>query len=103
VENCFKHGTSQVLEQPWISLSIVVEEDWLKMKLVNGKVDEPAAPSSGIGLLNVQKRLQLLYPQKHELIINNEEDVFIVNLKINLEKTGVTITAPVITATNAYA
>ena len=88
LENCFKHGTSQMLEQPWISLRITVEEDWLKMKLVNGKLATDPLPSSGIGLANVQKRLSLLYPERHELLVNNEDEVFIVNLKLLLDKTG---------------
>jgi sensor histidine kinase YesM len=92
VENSFKHGTSNVLEQPWISLTISVENNWLKMKLLNGKEDSAGASSAGIGLANVRKRLELLYPNKHELVINNEEEVFIVNLKLLLEKN---IAAPV--------
>ncbi|MDQ3277706.1 MAG: histidine kinase [Bacteroidota bacterium] len=87
VENSFKHGTSHVLEQPWISLRITVEEDWLRMKLVNGKIETDPSPASGIGLANVQKRLDLLYPGQHELVVNNEPEVFIVNLRLLLEKT----------------
>ncbi len=88
VENCFKHGTSHVLEQPWINLQIDIDNNQMQMKLINGKVGEPvsASPHTGIGIKNVQKRLSLLYPGKHELTITNEEDVFIVNLKIELEK-----------------
>lgn len=88
VENCFKHGLSNMIEQPWVSLRMNIESDSLIMKLVNGKPrnfkDEKA--TSGIGLLNVQKRLELLYPEKHFLKITDEEDVFIVDLKIELEK-----------------
>ena len=35
-----------------------------------------------IGLNNVRKRLQLAYPQKHELRIDDEEEMFSVNLKL---------------------
>ena len=89
VENCFKHGTSTMLEQPWMSLSVAIEDDWLKVKLLNGKMEETAPPHSGIGLQNARRRLQLLYPNRHELVINNEADVFIVNLKLQLEKSTV--------------
>lgn len=89
IENCFKHGTSQILEQPWISLKITLEGQQLRMKLLNGKsTQQPPSGSngtSGIGIRNVEKRLALLYPGKHELIITNDEDVFIVNLKVELE------------------
>ncbi len=96
VENCFKHGLSHMVEQPWISLRISLENNFMVMKLVNGKASEYKAPevSSGIGLRNVRKRLELLYPQKHLLRITNEDDVYIVDLKIELEKRSVT-TEPV--------
>jgi hypothetical protein len=87
VENCFKHGTSGMLEQPWIRLLIETEGNKMKMTLMNAKF--PGAtkkePASGIGISNVKKRLALLYPDKHQLIITEEEDVYIVNLSIELE------------------
>jgi len=88
IENSFKHGASTMLEQPWISLHIALNGKEMQMKLLNGKFNEDNKPDqpSGIGIQNVQKRLNLLYPGKHELVITNEEDVFIVNLKIELEQ-----------------
>ncbi len=87
VENCFKHGTSHVLEQPWINLEISIRDNQMQMKLINGKVKKVLndSPHKGIGILNVEKRLSLLYPGKHELVITQEEEVFIVRLKIELE------------------
>jgi LytS/YehU family sensor histidine kinase len=85
VENCFKHGTSHVLDQPWIHLQISIAENQMQMKLLNGKALKiQEQRSTGIGLKNVQKRLALLYPGKHELSITNEAEVFIVNLKLEL-------------------
>jgi hypothetical protein len=91
VENCFKHGLSNMVEQPWISLRITLESDSLVMKLVNGKAAgyKNEHRTSGIGLENVLKRLELLYPQKHSFKITDEEDVFIVDLKIELEKKNI--------------
>jgi len=88
IENCFKHGASTMLEQPWISLQVTLNEKQLHMKLLNGKTNEEnkAIVPSGIGIQNVQKRLALIYPGKHELSVTNEEDVFIVNLKLELER-----------------
>jgi sensor histidine kinase YesM len=85
VENCFKHGASTMLEHPWVSLHISINENILHMKLLNGKMDGTKIHSTGIGLKNVQERLRLLYPGKHELQIMNEPDVFIVNLKTELQ------------------
>ena len=88
VENCFKHGTSNVLEEPWMNLQVTLEQNTMQMKLVNGKTNQndslPGRP--GIGIINVQKRLELLYPGKHQLAITNDADVFVVNLKIELER-----------------
>lgn len=86
IENCFKHGTSQMLEQPWVTLQLVIEEDWMKMKLVNGKAPGISTAAGGIGIANVVKRLEYMYPGKHQLVINNEEDVYIVNLRLQLER-----------------
>lgn len=89
VENCFKHGASNLPEDAWISLSITLEGNRMKMKLVNSKpVEEKIPPNnkSGIGIANVHARLDLLYAGKYELTITNEPDLFIVNLSLELIK-----------------
>jgi LytS/YehU family sensor histidine kinase len=88
IENCFKHGTSNMLEQAWIRLVIDLDGNNLKMTLLNARVPvkDENKPVSGIGISNVRKRLGLIYPGKHELIIREEEDVFIVKLMVELEK-----------------
>jgi LytS/YehU family sensor histidine kinase len=86
VENCFKHGTSNMLEQPWLNLQIHLKENIMEMRLMNGKAKEKTLqPNFGIGIENVRKRLQLLYPDKHVLKIMNEEEVFVVTLSLQLE------------------
>lgn len=86
VENCFKHGTSNMLEQPWLNLQIHLKGNMMEMRLMNGKAKEKTLqPTFGIGIENVRKRLQLLYPDKHVLKIMNEEEVFVVTLSLQLE------------------
>lgn len=89
VENCFKHGTSKFLTKPWINLRIDVKDNVLFLKLMNGKEDASGKnfPISGMGIPNVQKRLNLLYPEKHDLQILNERNVFVVNLRVELSQT----------------
>ena len=86
VENCFKHGTSHVLHKPWINLTVEIKESTLVMKLMNGKAPENGALSKkpGIGIQNVRKRLELLYSDKYELQIREEEEVFVVDLIVEL-------------------
>ena len=90
LENSFKHGTSNTIENPWISLHIAIGNDnTLQMKLINGKPEQEApihGKSKGIGIVNAQKRLQLLYTFQHKLDIINDDDVFIVNLELQLDK-----------------
>jgi len=87
VENCFKHGASQLLRQPWIKIQAELKANILTVKLINGKPASKTAagPTDGIGLTNLKKRLELLYTGKHELSILAEEDVYIVNCKIDLQ------------------
>lgn len=95
VENCFKHGTSQVIEQPWISMHIMISDTVMEMKLVNGKATGYIKKGeSGIGIENARKRLELLYPERHTLKINHEEDVFVVSLKLKLDKIPVRSQVP---------
>jgi len=87
IENCFKHGISNVLEHPWMNLDIDVDKNTMTMKLLNGKsASQGRLQNTGIGIENARRRLGLVYPGKHDLIIKNEEDIFIVNLRLELEK-----------------
>jgi len=88
VENCFKHGTSNMLQNPWINLSIELKETTLVMKLMNGKtsLNGNIQNIQGIGINNVSQRLNLLYKDKYDLLIREDEEVFVVDLKVKLIK-----------------
>jgi sensor histidine kinase YesM len=86
VENCFKHGASNMLKNPWINLTVELKDTILVMKLMNGKMPlrDNGQNKPGIGINNVRKRLDLLYHDKYELHIRNDEEVFVVDLKVEL-------------------
>jgi hypothetical protein len=89
LENSFKYGTVELLDHAWISLDLAVRDTQLKFKLVNGKSPmhgDTDLISNGVGLTNVKKRLTMLYPNAHELRINEDADTFIVLLTLQLEK-----------------
>lgn len=87
IENSFKHGASKMLEDPWIQLSIQTDENMLHFSLINGKpLEENVVSKKGIGLNNVKKRLELLYPQQHLLTIESTLNTFTVNMQIPLQK-----------------
>ncbi|MGB3863082.1 MAG: histidine kinase [Candidatus Aminicenantaceae bacterium] len=88
VENAFKHGIS--LSTPsfvWIHLN--VDENMLEFSVSNSKhsrSDNKDDTGLGIGLQNVSRRLELLYPENHELAISDGEKVFEVRLILRKPK-----------------
>lgn len=86
IENSFTHCGQMMTEQFWINLDISIEGNVFYMKLANGMSDITQLPKMiGNDLSKVQKRLTLLYPQKHELKISREQEMLLVHLKIQLE------------------
>lgn len=88
VENCFKHGTSKILDHPWIRMQIDIVENNLEFQVSNSKPSKvnPANGNNGIGLNNVKKRLDLLYPNKYSLTISDDINEFCIDLKLPLQK-----------------
>ena len=83
VENSFKHG-SLVHGILKISITISIENEILKFKISNSIKNE-GTRRNGIGLINIKKRLEILYPNKYTLDINFSEGNHIVVLKIKLD------------------
>ena len=52
---------------------------------ISNNKDNLLEEPGGIGLANVQKRLQMLYPGKHKLDISETDEVYTVELKINIQ------------------
>lgn len=84
IENAFKHGTSDQLEKPWLSIDISARQNHLRFKIVNSKNEQLNSESKGIGISNVKKRLAYLYPSTHELRINDEGNFFVVSLALEI-------------------
>jgi two-component system, LytTR family, sensor histidine kinase AlgZ len=88
LENAFKHGTSDQLEKPWLSMDIAVKQYTLHCKIANSKNNHVPLSASGIGIENVRKRLQFIYPGRHELKTADEGDFFVVSLRVELINYG---------------
>jgi hypothetical protein len=84
VENAFKHSKIEDLENGWISIRLATEPNALLFEVKNSLPKEAFTKdkASGIGLQNVRRQLELLYPDQHELGISQTDGVFFVNLKI---------------------
>jgi two-component sensor histidine kinase len=84
IENAFKHGISY-RDKSFIHIELQTFSDEIRFVCVNSigsPTEEAQALGSGIGLENIRKRLNLLYPQRHALTINQYEDRFEVQLSI---------------------
>jgi two-component system, LytTR family, sensor kinase len=86
VENAFKHGTG-IIEDAHIDVALEAGKNMLRF-VVRNKYNPASAEikdkSSGIGLANVKRRLNLLYGKKHTLDISNQHNLFVVSLTIQL-------------------
>ncbi|MGA1544998.1 MAG: sensor histidine kinase [Saprospiraceae bacterium] len=104
VENAFKHGIGNDVEDGFISIDLSVKNLKLVLKVENGKtlLQEEPKIERGIGLKNVSRRLELLFKDRYQLQIFDEEDTYLVILKIELESNPLEESIPYPTQKNSY-
>lgn len=86
VENAFKHGTG-FMEDARIEIELCVKNNLLHFAVRNRfniESEEVKDKTSGIGLTNVKRRLNLLYGNKQTLLISNNDGWFTTSLQLNL-------------------
>lgn len=87
VENAFKHGTG-LIREPSIQIALATAPKKIHFRVqnrYNSDFVEAKDNNSGIGLANVKRRLELLYPDTHTLKITKDKDLFITELEITLK------------------
>jgi len=84
LENAFKHGVSEQIEKPWLSVDISEKHNTLRCKIANSKNEYVPYNHNGIGINNVKKRLEFIYAGKHELKINDEGNFFVISMLVKL-------------------
>ncbi|SKC09461.1 sensor histidine kinase [Dyadobacter psychrophilus] len=87
IENAFKHSKNTADEKIYISIELKTWENLILFSIKNShdkreKEISVVEKHSGFGLASVNKRLELLYPNEHELTIKNEETVYQVVLRL---------------------
>jgi two-component system LytT family sensor kinase len=86
VENAFKHGTG-LIQDARIDIELRAKQGLLQftvMNKYNSEYEEVKDKTSGIGLTNVKRRLNLLYKDNYQLLINKKEGWFVVSLQLHL-------------------
>ena len=84
IENAFKHGVSYQRDS-FIEVQMAVEGDELRFMCRNSKADVSNEQKGGVGLVNVRKRLDLLYGNNYALRINDVADIYTVELTLPLK------------------
>ncbi|MCK5782042.1 MAG: histidine kinase [Flavobacteriales bacterium] len=86
IENAFKHGVNRDKSKSYIKISISSQKQNLTMIIENGKPEQKSVNTGfgGFGLKNVERRLELLLPGKHEIRVEEDDEKYatIINLKL---------------------
>ena len=88
VENAFKHISHYNDQHNFVEVSLHRKNGSLEFLVKNSKEERQhrTEPVGGIGLNNVRRRLELLYPDKHALVVKDMEGTFSIELNLKLEK-----------------
>ncbi|MFI3261826.1 MAG: histidine kinase [Rikenellaceae bacterium] len=81
IENAFKHGISYT-EKSYIKIAFLYNNDMIELDVENSDFAKISSKNQGLGISNIEKRLRLLYKDRHKLKINKDNNIFRVNLKI---------------------
>jgi sensor histidine kinase YesM len=101
IDYSLSYCNHELAEQVWLNLDITIENNNLSMKIING-IPPGAIEDARItdeSMINVQKRLNLLYPRRHEVKITSEQELLMIHLNLKLEEA--TQTEETMTASNA--
>jgi LytS/YehU family sensor histidine kinase len=89
VENSFKHGIAKTLHNPWVKINLSKTVNEICFEIENciptkSMITKPLM-NDGIGLENIKRRLNLLYPNSYYLVSKISENSFYIRLTINSE------------------
>ncbi|MEL6945695.1 MAG: histidine kinase, partial [Bacteroidota bacterium] len=84
LENSFKHGLNHSITEGFVRIELNVDEKEVNFHIENSKADRIVTPtrgkSGGIGLVNVRRRLDLLYPDQYDLSVEDRPNTYAANL-----------------------
>ncbi|HAK77730.1 MAG TPA: histidine kinase [Runella sp.] len=85
VENAFKHGVSETLQQAFVHIRLAVSQQELRLEIENSKEEneESTASQEGIGIRNIRRQLELLF-HSYQLQLENRGQTFFTQLTIDL-------------------
>lgn len=85
IENALKHGNIEDLDEGTLDIIISTTDQHIQFTCKNTfKPNKPVDGTGGIGIANVSRRLELIYPNQHKLQISKQNNIYSVHLNINL-------------------
>ncbi len=88
LENSFKHGLNSSISKGFVDIVLRIDRQHIQFDMENSKANtlpmQTHKRSGGIGLTNVRRRLQLQYPEKYELNIDDSPNTYAIQLKLDL-------------------
>jgi two-component system LytT family sensor kinase len=85
IENAFKHGVVEEVNTGFVIIVICKSEDELMMEVSNSIALTKETKIGGIGLANVEKRLEILYPNRYQLVRQNDGKIYQVSLTLAMK------------------
>ncbi|MEM6700506.1 MAG: histidine kinase, partial [Bacteroidota bacterium] len=82
IENAFKHGIEPATKDCFLHISLRSDEQTLTFTCENS-FEETKEHQDGTGLKNLRRRLELLFPEQHELVTQMNQNTFKATLEIN--------------------
>jgi two-component system LytT family sensor kinase len=89
IDNSFKHAIRNPAALPYIHISVIFIEEYMRFTIINNhgqSFSSPNSKTSGIGLKNIEKRLEYLYAkEEYKYEVQQTEDTFTTKLEILLK------------------
>lgn len=86
IENAYQHSLVKQQKNSFLDIQLFVDKNEIQFRVVNSKsADLNNKSQAGSGLQRVKKRLNMIYPSRHQLVIHDDPNQFTVNLVIQLK------------------
>ncbi len=84
LENAFKHGVENLREDAYVHINLTAQDKQIKFEIENNFDTTSNNQDTGIGLKNLKRRLELVYPKNHTLSLSNTDNIYKAELTITL-------------------
>jgi sensor histidine kinase YesM len=85
IENAFKHGAAEQVGKVWMSIGLSIRGEEVSFRVINSANPAVSQRSKGgIGITNIERRLELLYPDRYQLLREQDDEKYLICLTINL-------------------